>query len=116
MRAAPLLTDHCAEGGAGDDGRGVAGVAVLVEQLAQFHLDQLARLRVVHLVELVQVDADVVGGDAALARQQQVLVGLSGALERARDIRRTWGMGPSVMATTRMAPSICAAPVIMFLT
>ena len=28
---------------------------------------------------------------------------------------RVCGMGPSVAATTRMAPSICAAPVIMFL-
>ena len=27
-----------------------------------------------------------------------------------------WGIGPSVAATTRIAPSICAAPVIMFLT
>jgi hypothetical protein len=26
------------------------------------------------------------------------------------------GIGPSVAATTRIAPSICAAPVIMFLT
>ncbi len=26
-----------------------------------------------------------------------------------------WGMGPSLAATTRMAPSIWAAPVIMFL-
>ena len=28
---------------------------------------------------------------------------------------RVCGIGPSVAATTRMAPSICAAPVIMFL-
>ena len=27
-----------------------------------------------------------------------------------------WGIGPSVAETTRIAPSICAAPVIMFLT
>ena len=28
---------------------------------------------------------------------------------------RVCGIGPSVAATTRIAPSICAAPVIMFL-
>ncbi len=28
---------------------------------------------------------------------------------------RVCGIGPSLAATTRMAPSICAAPVIMFL-
>ena len=28
---------------------------------------------------------------------------------------RVWGIGPSVAATTRIAPSTCAAPVIMFL-
>ena len=29
---------------------------------------------------------------------------------------RVCGIGPSVAATTRIAPSICAAPVIMFFT
>ena len=32
-----------------------------------------------------------------------------------RMCSRVCGMGPSVAATTTMAPSICAAPVIMFL-
>ena len=32
-----------------------------------------------------------------------------------RMCSRVWGMGPSVAATTRIAPSIWAAPVIMFL-
>ena len=32
-----------------------------------------------------------------------------------RMCSRVWGIGPSVAATTRMAPSIWAAPVIMFL-
>ncbi len=32
-----------------------------------------------------------------------------------RMCSRVCGMGPSVAATTRIAPSICAAPVIMFL-
>ena len=33
-----------------------------------------------------------------------------------RMCSRVWGIGPSVAATTRMAPSIWAAPVTMFLT
>jgi hypothetical protein len=33
-----------------------------------------------------------------------------------RMCSRVWGIGPSVDDTTRMPPSICAAPVIMFLT
>jgi len=32
-----------------------------------------------------------------------------------RMCSRVCGIGPSVAATTRIAPSICAAPVIMFL-
>ena len=32
-----------------------------------------------------------------------------------RTCSLVWGIGPSVAATTRIAPSICAAPVIMFL-
>jgi hypothetical protein len=32
-----------------------------------------------------------------------------------RMCSRVWGIGPSAALTTRMAPSICAAPVIMFL-
>ena len=33
-----------------------------------------------------------------------------------RMCSRVWGIGPSVAATTRIAPSIWAAPVTMFLT
>ena len=33
-----------------------------------------------------------------------------------RMCSRVWGMGPSAAEHTRMAPSIWAAPVIMFLT
>ena len=33
-----------------------------------------------------------------------------------RMCSRVWGIGPSAALTTRMAPSICAAPVIMFFT
>ena len=76
------------------------GKVVLAEQLAHFHLDQLEQLGVVDHVALVQEHDDV--GHAHLARQQDVLAGLR---HRAVSGRHT-----------RIAPSICAAPVIMFFT
>jgi hypothetical protein len=72
---------------------------VLRQQLADLELDELEDLLVVDHVGLVQRHDDV--RDSDLAGQEHVLLGL-----RHR---------PSVAATTRMAPSICAAPVIMFL-
>ena len=33
-----------------------------------------------------------------------------------RICSRVWGIGPSAADTTNIAPSICAAPVIMFFT
>ena len=52
------------------------------EQLAQFELDELDELGVVHHVHLVQVDDDV--GDAHLTGQEDVLAGLGhGAVVRA---------------------------------
>ena len=62
------------QSGAADDRGVVAGEAVEVEGLADFHLDQLEQLFVVDLVALVQEDQD--GGDVNLAGQQQVLLGL----------------------------------------
>ena len=83
-----------------DDLRVVAVELVLVEELADFHLDQLEHLRVFDRVALVQNDDDVLETD--LASEQHVLARLRHhAVERAD--------------TTRIAPSICAAPVIMFL-
>jgi hypothetical protein len=82
------------------DRRVVARELVLRQQLAHFHLDQLQQLRVIDHVRLVQVHHDV--GNAHLARQQDVLARL-----RHRAVRRRH---------TRIAPSICAAPVIMFFT
>ena len=61
-------------GRAVDDGGVVAGEVVLVEQLADFHLDELEELGVVDHVALVHVDDDV--GHADLAGQQDVLAGL----------------------------------------
>ncbi len=88
-------------GRAMNDGGGTARKLVLVEQLAHFELDQLEQLGIVDHVDLVHVHDDV--GHPDLARQQDVLARL-----RHRPIGST--------DTTRMAPSICAAPVIMFLT
>ena len=62
------------EGRADDDGDLVARELVLGEQLADFHLDQLEELGVVHHVGLVQVDDDV--GHAHLTGEQDVLTGL----------------------------------------
>ena len=76
------------------------GKLVLAEQLAHFQLDELEQFGVVDHVALVHVHDDVRHTD--LAGQQDVLAGL-----RHRTVERH---------TTRMAPSIWAAPVIMFLT
>ena len=95
-----LVAFHGQLGRAVDDGGVVAGEFVLAQQLAHFHLDQLEQLGVVDHVALVQEHDDV--GHADLARQQDVLARLR---HRAVGGRHT-----------RMAPSICAAPVIMFLT
>ncbi len=86
--------------GAAFDDRGVvAREVVFAEQLSDFDFDQLEQLGVVDHVDFVQVHDDV--GHADLAREQDVLSGL-----------RHRAVGGD---TTRMAPSIWAAPVIMFL-
>ena len=92
---------HRQLGTAVDDRGVVAGKFVFVEQLAHFHLNQLQQLGVVHHVALVEEHDDV--GDADLARQQNVLA-------------RLWHRAVGRRHTPGSAPSICAAPVIMFLT
>ena len=80
----------------------VAGEIVLLEQVANlFDFDELTELGVVEHVDLVQEDDDVRNAD--LAGEEDVLARLG---HRAVS-------GP---LTTRIAPSICAAPVIMFFT
>ncbi len=59
---------------AADDRRVVAGEAVLGQQLADFHLDQLEQFRIVDQIDLVEEDDDL--GHADLAGQQDVLAGL----------------------------------------
>ncbi len=66
------------------------------EELAELHLDELDELGVVDHVRLVEVDDHA--GDADLAGKEYVLTGLG---QRGRRY-----------PTTRMAPSIWAAPVI----
>ena len=104
--SSPIVSSHFAsplqrrQRRAADDLRVVAVELVLGEQLADFHLDQVEHLRVFHRVALVQerrrCGSDRPGARAARARASAAST-LSSAL------------------TTRIAPSICAAPVIMFL-
>ncbi len=58
------------------------------------------QLRIIHHVHLVHKHHDV-GTPTCRANKM---------------CSRVCGIGPSAAATTRIAPSICAAPVIMFLT
>ena len=89
-----LVAFHGQLGAAVDDGGGVAGEVVLVEQFAHFHLDELEQLGVVDHVALVQEDDDV--RHAHLAGQQDVLAGLGHRAvggrahqDRAVHLRRT---------------------------
>ncbi len=62
------------QGRADDDRDVVAGELVLGEQFADFHLDQLEQLGVVHHVGLVEIHDDV--GHAHLTGEQDVLTSL----------------------------------------
>ena len=63
-------------------------------------LDQVDQLRVVHQVALVEEHDQFRHAD----------------LPGEQDVLPVCGIGPSTAESSRMAPSICAAPVIMFLT
>jgi hypothetical protein len=69
-----------------------------VQELTDFHFGQFDEFRVshVHLFRKTTIE-----GNADLAGE--------------RMCSRVWGIGPSAAETTRIAPSIWAAPVIMFL-
>ena len=62
------------EGRTLDDRDGVAGIFVLGEQVAHFHLDEVEQLGIIHHVTLVQEDDE--RGHADLAGEQDVLAGL----------------------------------------
>ena len=67
--------DQSVQSGALDDRGVVAREVVLVEQLTDFHLDELEQLGIVDLVDLVQEHQHV--RNVNLAGEQQVLTGLS---------------------------------------
>ena len=69
------LGNQSVQSAAADDGGLVAREAVEVQQLANFHLDQLQQLLIVDLVALIQEDQH--GGHVHLTGQQQVLTSLS---------------------------------------
>ena len=69
------LANECVKSGTTDDGGVVSGEAVEVEQLANFHLDELEELFVVNLIALVQEYED--GRNVNLTGEQKVLTGLS---------------------------------------
>ncbi len=95
-----LLVFQRAQRRAPDDRDLVPGVLVGGQQLPHLQLDQVQQLRVVHHVHLVQKHDN---------RRNPTW--------RANRIcSRVCGIGPSAADTTRIAPSICAAPVIMFFT
>ena len=61
--------------GTAADHRGlVARELIFVQQVADFHLDEVQQFRIIHEVDLVQEHDD--GGHADLAGQQDVLLGL----------------------------------------
>src|SRR5262245_3616151 len=78
----------------------VAGEIVLGQELPYLKLNELEQLGVIDHIDLVHVDDE--RGHADLTGKQNMLACL--------------GIGPSAADTTRIAPSICAAPVIMFFT
>ena len=69
------LAYECIKSGTADDGGIVSGEAVEVEQLTNFHLDELEELFVVDLIALVQEYED--GRNVNLAGEQEVLTSLS---------------------------------------
>ena len=68
------LADQSVQSGTADDRGVIAGEAVEVKQLADFHLDELEQLFVVNLVALVEEDQD--GRHVHLTGKQKVLAGL----------------------------------------
>ena len=88
------------QGRAADDRDVVARELVVRQKLANLELDEFEKLGIVDHVALVEEDDERRNAD--LTGEQDVLAGL-----RHRAVGRD---------TTRMAPSICAAPVIMFFT
>ena len=87
------------EGRAADERDVVARELVLGQELADLELDEVEQFG---------------SSTASTLLRKTTMYGTSTWLA-SRMCSRVWGIGPSVAATTRMAPSIWAAPVIMFL-
>ena len=68
------VTFRSLEGGTRHDGDVITGELILIEQFADFHLHKLKKFFVIHLVRLVEIDAN--GRHTNLAGQQDVLPGL----------------------------------------
>jgi hypothetical protein len=83
-----------------DDRGVVAREFVLAEQVANFHFDEVQQFGIVHGSTLFR---------------KTTMAGTP-TWRASRMCSRVWGIGPSTALTTRIAPSIWAAPVIMFLT
>jgi hypothetical protein len=78
----------------------ITGIFILGKEFTNFHFYEFEHFFVAaELVNFVEEYYDV--GNTYLTER--------------RMCSRVWGMGPSAAETTRMVPSICAAPVIMFL-
>ncbi len=105
------------KGGTADDGDVVAIEVIGAQELADFHLDEVEQLGIVNKVALVQEHNEL--GNANLTGEQDVLTGLGhGTVGGGHNEDSTVHLGStaSVAATTRIAPSIWAAPVTMFFT
>src|SRR5262249_51894882 len=87
-------------GVAADERHASAVEAVLRQQIARFQLDEVKQLRVIDQVDLFR---NTTSSGTPTWRA-------------GRMCSRVCGIGPSTAESNRMAPSIWAAPVIMFLT
>jgi hypothetical protein len=81
-------------------GNVVARELVLGKQLADLQLDQVQQL----------------GSSTRSTLFRNTTIAGTPTWRASRMCSRVCGIGPSAALTTRIAPSICAAPVIMFLT
>ena len=91
---------HCLKGRTFDDGRIGTIELVIIEKIPHLLLDQFNEIGIVNLVSLV--DEDNNGRNSDLTGKKDMLLGPG-------------PIAPSVAATTITAPSIWAAPVIIFL-
>ncbi len=111
-----VLAVHGSKSRTLDDRNVVAGKLVLVEQLAHFHLDELEKLLVVDLIDLVQEHDQ--RGHADLTGQQNVLAGLGHGAVRCRTDQNAAvhlrGTGDHVLHVVGVARAIDVGVVTVF--